>query len=64
MMGAQGWNAALQEPTTVAIRRHAGGANYVFTDGHAKWHRFGATWQQTPGTAPTRNWYNPRRDTP
>lgn len=59
--GEDQWDAAKQEPTTLAIRRHQGGCNYVFVDGHAKSHRFGATWQQTIGQAPSRDWYDPGR---
>jgi prepilin-type N-terminal cleavage/methylation domain-containing protein/prepilin-type processing-associated H-X9-DG protein len=62
MMG--GWDMMKREPTTLAIRRHAGGSNYVFTDGHAKWHRFNQTFAQIPGSAPTRDWYDPQRTTP
>jgi prepilin-type N-terminal cleavage/methylation domain-containing protein/prepilin-type processing-associated H-X9-DG protein len=35
--------------------RHQGGANYVFVDGHAKWHRFEQTWNPAAGL----NWYHP-----
>jgi prepilin-type N-terminal cleavage/methylation domain-containing protein/prepilin-type processing-associated H-X9-DG protein len=55
------WDMDKQEPTTVAIRRHQDGSNYVFVDGHARWHRFAATWQQTMGQPPTRDWYDPER---
>jgi prepilin-type N-terminal cleavage/methylation domain-containing protein/prepilin-type processing-associated H-X9-DG protein len=55
------WDMDKQEPTTVAIRRHQGGSNYVFVDGHAKWHRFSATWQQMMGQPPSRDWYDPGR---
>jgi len=54
----QFWDAARGEPTTLAIRRHNGGANYVFADGHAKWHVFSDTWRQIPGNPPTRDWYD------
>jgi prepilin-type N-terminal cleavage/methylation domain-containing protein/prepilin-type processing-associated H-X9-DG protein len=53
------WDDEAWEPRSVAIRRHQGGANYVFVDGHAKWHRFAQTWQQTPGQLPTVDWYDP-----
>jgi prepilin-type N-terminal cleavage/methylation domain-containing protein/prepilin-type processing-associated H-X9-DG protein len=43
------------DPTTeVAIRRHQEGSDYVFVDGHAKWHRFEQTWNY-----PQRDWYFP-----
>jgi prepilin-type N-terminal cleavage/methylation domain-containing protein/prepilin-type processing-associated H-X9-DG protein len=55
------WDAVRGIPTTLAITRHSGGSNYVFTDGHAKWHKFEQTWQQTPGQPPSRDWYDPTR---
>lgn len=60
-MNMMTWDMERRIPTTLAITRHSGGANYVFTDGHAKWHRFEQTWQQTPGQPPTRDWYDPMR---
>ncbi len=55
------WDRSARIPTTLAITRHSGGANYVFVDGHAKWHKFEQTWQQTPGQPPRRDWYDPSR---
>ncbi|MCS7273497.1 MAG: DUF1559 domain-containing protein [Fimbriimonadales bacterium] len=55
------WDRERRIPTTLAITRHNGGSNYVFTDGHAKWHKFEHTWQQIPGQPPTRDWYDPER---
>jgi prepilin-type N-terminal cleavage/methylation domain-containing protein/prepilin-type processing-associated H-X9-DG protein len=60
-MNMMTWDAARGEPTTLAIRRHNGGSNYVFVDGHAKWHLFSQTWQQTPGNPPTRDWHDPMK---
>jgi len=34
-------------------------ANYLFADGHAKSHAFEQTWQQTDGTPPHVDWYDP-----
>lgn len=62
MMNDRTWDSAKQEPTTLAIRRHNNGSNYVFIDGHAKWHAFAQTWQQTPGSAPARDWYDPMKE--
>ncbi|GBC92137.1 Fimbrial protein [bacterium HR15] len=56
------WDATRSEPTTLAIRRHNGGANYVFVDGHAKWHVFSDTWRQIPGNPPLRDWYDPMKE--
>jgi prepilin-type N-terminal cleavage/methylation domain-containing protein/prepilin-type processing-associated H-X9-DG protein len=61
MMNMRMWDATKGEPTTLAIRRHQGGSNYAFVDGHAKWHRFEQTWQQIPGNPPTVDWYDPLR---
>jgi prepilin-type N-terminal cleavage/methylation domain-containing protein/prepilin-type processing-associated H-X9-DG protein len=41
--------------TEVATTRHQGGANYVYVDGHAKWHRFEQTWNLAAGV----NLYDP-----
>ena len=38
--GNPGPNTRLQY---AALKRHSGGANYTFGDGHAKWHRFEQT---------------------
>lgn len=58
------WDADKAEPKQVAIRRHQDGSNYVFSDGHAKWHRFAATWKQTPGNLPSVDWYDPMWQNP
>jgi len=55
------WDRDKAEPKQVAIRRHQGGANYVFAEGHAKFHRFDQTWQQAIGQAPTVDWYDPEK---
>jgi prepilin-type N-terminal cleavage/methylation domain-containing protein/prepilin-type processing-associated H-X9-DG protein len=41
-----GWDPAKQEPIDVATRRHRGGANYGYVDGHVKWSRFAPLWFQ------------------
>lgn len=60
-MAMMEWNMDTREPLTLSIRRHQQGANYVFAEGHAKWHRFEQTWQQTPGSPPTIDWYDPQK---
>ena len=30
-------------PVALAAKRHTGGSNYVYADGHAKWHQFDST---------------------
>jgi prepilin-type N-terminal cleavage/methylation domain-containing protein/prepilin-type processing-associated H-X9-DG protein len=64
MMNSRLWDDATQTPTTLAITRHFGGSNYVFVDGHAKWHRFEQTFQQVRGQPPHVDWYDPMRSTP
>lgn len=61
MMNMMTWDDATQTPTTLAFMRHQGGANYVFVDGHAKWHRFEQTFQQVRGNSPYVDWYDPLR---
>jgi prepilin-type N-terminal cleavage/methylation domain-containing protein/prepilin-type processing-associated H-X9-DG protein len=53
------WDDEKGEPKSLAIRRHQGGANYVFVDGHAKWLQFRQTWRQVPGFPPEVDWYDP-----
>ncbi|HLK55780.1 MAG TPA: DUF1559 domain-containing protein [Chthonomonadaceae bacterium] len=53
------WDDTMQAPMSVAIRRHQGGANYVFAEGHAKFQRFSQTFQQSPGNPPIVDWYDP-----
>ena len=55
------WDMTNMVPLSTAIKRHQNGANYVYTEGHAKWHRFEQTWQQTPGQAPVLDQYDPER---
>lgn len=56
------WDATAQIPKAVAIKRHGSGANYPFSDGHAKNLKFEQTWQQTQGNAPARDWFDPLSD--
>lgn len=53
------WDDAAQVPTTLAVRRHQGGSNYVFIDGHAKRHLFQQTFHQVRGSAPDVDYYDP-----
>jgi prepilin-type N-terminal cleavage/methylation domain-containing protein/prepilin-type processing-associated H-X9-DG protein len=55
------WDADKVEPKQVAIRRHTEGSNYAFADGHAKWLKFAATWQQKAGEPPAIDKYDPQR---
>ena len=48
----------LEDPgTNMAIKRHTGGSNYFFCDGHAKWYRFDGTWTKDGKI----DLYDPRR---
>ena len=58
---ADEWSEALQLPLSMDITRHQRGSNYVFTDGHAKWHRFAQTWHQAVGSSADVDWYDPLR---
>jgi len=49
-----GITGTIDPVTELNTRRHQGGANYVFVDGHAKWQRFEQTW-----SPPARNWWLP-----
>lgn len=60
MMQAGQWDKTTASPTKIKYTRHVGAANYVFTDGHAATHSFADTWHQTPGSPPTRDWYDPK----
>lgn len=60
MMQVRQWDAARERPRVIQHTRHGAlRANYVFADGHAGAHAFADTWRQTPGSSPTRNWYDP-----
>ncbi len=54
------WDMMKQEPLSTAIRRHQEGANYVFAEGHAKFQRFRATFDQSEGSPPRVDWYDPK----
>ncbi|HEX7011078.1 MAG TPA: prepilin-type N-terminal cleavage/methylation domain-containing protein [Phycisphaeraceae bacterium] len=59
MMQSRQWDAAKGQPKVLSIHRHQDTANYVFADGHAATHAFEDTWQQTPGSPPAVDWYDP-----
>ena len=61
MPQAAQWDAASWEPKTVAIRRHQGGFNAVWLDGHAKHTRIEQTFDQIPGQPATVDQYDPLR---
>ena len=49
---------SISSENEIEKRRYQGGANYTFTDGHAKWHKF----EQTYNPATGRDWYIPNGD--
>ncbi len=55
------WDPATRLPKALSITRHHGGANYPFSDGHAKYMKFEQTWSQQVGSAPTRDYFDPLR---
>ncbi len=55
------WDPVKRLPKALAIERHHGGANYPFSDGHAKWQPFDRTWSQTRGQPPVIDEYDPLR---
>lgn len=59
MMAMMGWDMMRRLPRTLWYDIDGKGANYLFADGHAKFHVFEQTWQQSPGNPPTKDWYDP-----
>jgi prepilin-type N-terminal cleavage/methylation domain-containing protein/prepilin-type processing-associated H-X9-DG protein len=55
------WDAANKETTELALRRHTGGANYVFMDGHSKFHRWSQVWFQKPEQGVYQGNFDPRQ---
>lgn len=44
------WNAASDETTEIALRRHQEGFNAVYADGHSKWARWRMLWKSGEAT--------------
>lgn len=44
MMRGLVWDDAKSEPEEIAIRRHNGGFNSIYIDGHAKWAKWSQLW--------------------
>jgi prepilin-type N-terminal cleavage/methylation domain-containing protein/prepilin-type processing-associated H-X9-DG protein len=44
------WNAARDETTEIALRRHQEGFNAVYADGHSKWARWRMLWKSGEAT--------------
>jgi len=56
------YDDANDQVTVVQQDRHFNKANYVFGDGHATVHAFDETWQQTVGSSPSIDKYDPMFD--
>ncbi|MCB0824976.1 MAG: prepilin-type N-terminal cleavage/methylation domain-containing protein [Armatimonadetes bacterium] len=59
MMAMNQWDMMRKLPRTLWYDLDGERANYLFADGHAKNHSFDQTWQQTVGSVPSRDWYDP-----
>ncbi len=55
------WDAVHNETTELTIRRHNGGSNYVFLDGHSKWQQWGSVWFQKPDQHVWQGSFDPRQ---
>jgi prepilin-type N-terminal cleavage/methylation domain-containing protein len=55
------WDAVTQLPKALSIKRHHGGANYPFSDGHAKYMKFEQTWSQQVGSPASKDYFDPLR---
>ncbi|GAB4462534.1 MAG: hypothetical protein OHK0029_29610 [Armatimonadaceae bacterium] len=54
------WDAARNETRELALRRHAGGFNNVYLDGHAKWNRWEQVYFQIPAQNVWQGNFDPR----
>jgi prepilin-type processing-associated H-X9-DG protein/prepilin-type N-terminal cleavage/methylation domain-containing protein len=55
------WDNQSHLPRTIDLKRHNGGSNYLFIDLHVKKMRFDRLWQQTPGSDPSIDNFNPAK---
>jgi prepilin-type N-terminal cleavage/methylation domain-containing protein/prepilin-type processing-associated H-X9-DG protein len=60
-MQALTWDASRNETKELALRRHQGGFNVAFCDGHAKWVQWTRTWGNPPRPAIWSGAYDPRQ---
>lgn len=51
-MHAGSFDDAKNEPKNLALRRHNGGFNNLYVDGHAKWGKWSQVWWQNTSTSP------------
>ena len=61
-MHANFWDAAKNETTELALRRHAGGLNNVYADGHAKFGKWGGLWWTDEAHGVYEGAFDPRND--
>lgn len=59
MFHVRQWDKGRRLPRTLWFDIDGQKANYLFADGHAKNHAFEQTWEQVPGSKPTKDWYDP-----
>jgi prepilin-type processing-associated H-X9-DG protein len=55
------WDAATGETKELALRRHQGGFNVAFTDGHVKWAQWTRTWNNPPRPQVSQGAFDPRQ---
>jgi prepilin-type N-terminal cleavage/methylation domain-containing protein/prepilin-type processing-associated H-X9-DG protein len=55
------WDAAREETRELALRRHQGGFNVTFADGHCKWVQWTRTWNNPPRPQVLQGAYDPRQ---
>jgi prepilin-type processing-associated H-X9-DG protein len=55
------WDTGKGETKELALRRHQGGFNVAFADGHSKWVQWSRTWNNPPRPAVWSGAYDPRQ---
>ncbi len=55
------WSASLGETVELALRRHSGGSNFVYMDGHAKWGKWTQVFYQRPDQGIWQGAFDPRQ---
>lgn len=55
------WDAEKKEPTEIDVRRHRGGSNYMYLDGHARWSKWSRVYWQDPARGVFAGDFDPRQ---
>ena len=55
------WNGQKNETSEIALRRHQGGSNYAFVDGHVKWGKWSQMYFQDPANGIYEGRFDPRQ---